>query len=56
MQRTNSEYGSPYLATHHFPLPFPSMCVFSADPRLLGALRKTVSPAGGGGGDVLRNG
>ncbi len=27
----------------------------SADPRLLGALRKTVSPAGGGGG-VLRNG
>ncbi len=26
----------------------------SADPRLLGALRKTVSPAGGGG--VLRNG
>ncbi len=27
----------------------------SADPRLLGALRKTVSPAGGGGG-ALRNG
>ncbi len=23
MQRTNSEYGSPYLATHHFPFPFP---------------------------------
>ncbi len=22
MQRTNSEYGSPYLATHHFPFPF----------------------------------
>ncbi len=21
MQRTNSEYGSPYLATHHFPFP-----------------------------------
>ncbi len=31
------------------------MC--SADPRLLGALRKTVSPAGGGGGGgALRNG
>ncbi len=22
MQRTDSEYGSPYLATHHFPFPY----------------------------------
>ncbi len=34
-----------------------SLVVGSADPRLLGALRKTVSPGGGrGGGGVLRNG
>ncbi len=28
MQRTNSEYGSPYLATHHFPFPFFSFPFF----------------------------
>ncbi len=26
------------------------ICIYSADPRFLGALRKTVSPAVGGGG------
>ncbi len=31
MQRTNSEYGSPYLATHHFPFLF----LFLYDDRTL---------------------
>ncbi len=47
MQRTNSEYGSPYLATHHFPFPFPFPFLY------LRLLMCGLCPAGGDGGHAL---